>query len=73
MGSYLVCKGAISIEEVMDVDADCQLVKDYIAFGLILKQDVIILIVPALNNTMTKELQYVKSGLLIIRYLNLGL
>ena len=55
----------------MDVDADCQLVKDYIAFGLILKQDAIILIVPALNITMTKELQYVKSGLLIIRYLNL--
>lgn len=57
----------------MDVDADCQLVKDYIAFRLILKQDVIILIVPALNITMTKELQYVKSGFLIIRYLNLGL
>ena len=73
MGSYLVCKGAISIEEVMDVDVDCQLVKDYIAFGLILKQDVIILIVPALNITMTNELQYVKSGIIIIRYLNLGL
>ena len=56
MGSYLVCKGAISIEEVMDVDADCQLVKDYIAFGLILKQDVIILIVPALNITMTNNM-----------------